>query len=755
MRAVCRFVCAAALALAVAPALHAQQPAAPAGGGQAATPAGQQPEQKPDQKKDQKKDQTAEQKPDQPEPPQTYEETVVVSASRTEEKLVNAPATMTVIGPQTLQSAPTQNFAELLRAVPGVNITQVSARDINVTTRGATSTLATGQLALLDGRSLYQDFFGFVMWDFLPVNLDEIKQVEVIRGPASAVWGANALNGVVNVITKSPREMQGTSAVLGIGGFDRNAGTGVGTGAGTMFYVNGTHAQAVNDRLAFKISAGGYTQDPYARPTGQIPCDRSDVCTVPTAQYPGYANQGSTQPKVDARVDYDLPDGRHWSFSGGLAGTDGIMHTGIGPFDIDKGSVMGYGKINFSNKGFKAGFFTNVLNGDATNLLTTDVTGTPIAFNFATKTIDFEASNVQTFQQKHVVTYGGNLRYNTFDLSLAPNAQNRTEGGAYVQDEMFLSRLFRLVAGARVDRFDYLDNFVVSPRVTFMIKPEENQTFRISYNRAYRSPSVVNNFLDVTIAEPLDLSPFARVNPALATQPYPLPVASVGNPDLKETSLDAFEIGYTGAIAQGRAIVSAAFYVNKTHDDILFTEDTSKRYSALNPPPNWVSFTHLPPSLIALIPGGTLPSTFTYLNFGETTQKGFELGIDHSINRNVGVFANYSFQATPIVDFSLSEVNLPAKNRFNAGFNFNQSRYLGNLSVQYADSAFWQDVLDARYHGTTKAYTMVNGGFGVKWARDKLTTSVKATNLTNQDIQQHVFGDIIKRSVVGELRVNF
>ena len=78
----------------------------------------------------------------------------------------------------------------------------------------------TGTLALLDGRSLYQDFFGFVMWDFLPVNLNEIKQVEVIRGPASAVWGANALNGVVNVITKSPREMQGTSAILGVGGFD-------------------------------------------------------------------------------------------------------------------------------------------------------------------------------------------------------------------------------------------------------------------------------------------------------------------------------------------------------------------------------------------------------------------------------------------------------------------------------------------------------------------------------------------------------
>src|SRR5215204_411573 len=198
-------------------------------------PAGQQPQQvNPDPQQTQK---PAEQ-------PQKYEETVVVSGSRTEEKLINAPVTMTVITADTIENAPTRNFAELLRSVPGLNLTQVSARDINIATRSATSTLSTGQLALLDGRSLYQDFFGFVMWDFLPVTLNEIKQVEVIRGPASAVWGANAFNGVVNVITKSPREMQGTSVTFGMGTFDRSAGAnGDHADAGSVFYFSGTHAQ--------------------------------------------------------------------------------------------------------------------------------------------------------------------------------------------------------------------------------------------------------------------------------------------------------------------------------------------------------------------------------------------------------------------------------------------------------------------------------------------------------------------------------
>ncbi len=435
--------------------LAAQTPPAQPPAGQSPAPATQPPAQSPDE-------------------PGKYEETVVVSASRSAETLINAPATISVITSLQLQNAPTQNFAELLRSVPGVNVTQVSARDINVTSRGATGTLATGQLALLDGRSLYQDFFGFVMWDFLPVNFNEVKQIEVIRGPASAVWGANALYGVVNVITKSPREMQGTTAVAGFGGFDRANGGD----AGSLWYVSGTHAAALNDRWAFKISAGGYSQDPMSRPTGTVPCDRPEVCAGTRGSYPSFTNTGTAQPKIDGRADYDYADGGKLSFSGGASGTEGIMHTGIGPFDITSGSVMGYAKANYNKKGFHAAFFTNILNGDADNLLTSDAQGRPIAFNFNTKTYDLEASNVQTFKAKHVVTYGGNLRINLSDLSIAPAADNRKEFGGYVQDEIFLSNLFRWIVGGRVDHFDYIDDFVFSPRTTFMIKPRPDQALR-------------------------------------------------------------------------------------------------------------------------------------------------------------------------------------------------------------------------------------------------------------------------------------
>jgi outer membrane receptor protein involved in Fe transport len=676
-----------------------------------------------------------------PEPPPTFAETVVVSASKAEEKLVNAPATMSVITAQSIEVAPSANFAELLRTIPGVNITQVSARDINLSSRAATSTLATGQLALLDGRSLYQDFFGFVMWDFLPVNFNEIKQVEVIRGPASAVWGANALYGVVNVISKSPREMQGASATFGFGGFDRPDAD-----AGSLWSVSGTWADAPSERWSYKLSGGGYSQDAFARPTGRIPCDRAEVCKVPTTVYPPFQNQGTTQPKFDGRVDYDYEDGRKLSFSGGVAGTDGIMHSGIGPFDIESGSVMGYGKATFTKGALKAGFFTNLLKGDADQLLTRGLNGAPITFSFDTKTIDFDLSNVQTFAKRHVVSYGGNLRFNGFDLSIAPDADNRTEFGVYGQDEIFLSDMFRWVVGGRLDRFDYIDNFVFSPRTTFMIKPREDQTFRISYNRAYRSPSVINNHINLIISEPLDLRPLG--GPAV----YLLPVNVVGNTDLNEQSLDAFELGYSATILQGRAILSAAVYKNWIKDEILFTQDGI--YSAAAPPSNWP----LPPVFIAALAaqGRTLPSRFTYKNFGESTTQGLELGVNAVVNRYVSGFANYSYQADPDPkDFELTELNLPPNNRFNVGANVTYGRFLGNLSVSYADDAFWQDVLNDPYHGTTDAYTLVNAAFGVRWGSDKVTTSIKFVNLGNSDVQQHIFGDITKRQIVGEIRVNF
>ena len=96
------------------------------------------------------------------------EEVTVESASKVDTKLIDAPATMSVVTTATLETSPAQNYADLLRSVPGMNVIQTSARDMNLTTRQATSTLNNSQLVLVDGRSVYLDFFGLVLWDFVP-----------------------------------------------------------------------------------------------------------------------------------------------------------------------------------------------------------------------------------------------------------------------------------------------------------------------------------------------------------------------------------------------------------------------------------------------------------------------------------------------------------------------------------------------------------------------------------------------------------
>lgn len=692
--------------------------------------------------------QQAQQPPPKPEEaPVVYEEQVIVTASKVEQTLVNAPATMSVVTSDVIQSTPATNYAELFRSVPGVNLSQTSARDFNITMRSATSTLATSTLALLDGRSLYLDFFGFVAWDLLPVNPNELKQIEVIRGPASAVWGANAMNGVINFISKTPRELAGNSATITFGTFDRDTARGQKLDSGTLFGINGTHARAVNDRWAYKISAGGYTQDAFARPTGAIPNGTG-------TQFPNFSNQGTNQPKFDTRVDYDAPNGDYkLVFAGGYGGTDGIIHTGIGPFDMD-GVGVSYGTVRYTRNALKVNFFTNILSGDALGLLSIGLDGKPIPFAFNTKSYDFEVGNINTLGTRNVLSYGGNFRYNSFDLSIAPRGDTRTEVGAYVQNETFLNDHVRLNLGARIDKFDNIEDPVFSPRVALIFKPAADHAIRLSYNKAFRSPSLINNFLDTAIINQLNLG---AINPALSGVVYNFPTGAVGNDALTEESIDSYEVGYTAVIGN-RATVSAAVYYTVNRDQIFFTQ--TGRYRASSPPPRWPLPAFIlevlpPPCTTAVCTTGGLPSEFSYLNLGEVKNKGFELGIDGAISTAVNAFANYSYQAEPDPDFPLSEINLPPQNRFNVGLSFSQRRFLGNVSVSYVDDAVWQDVLDARFTGPTEAYTQVNGAFGVKFSGDRITATIKGINLTNEEIQSHVFGDILKRQVIGELRLTF
>jgi len=715
-------------------------------------------------------------------------EEVVVTASKAESSLVNAPATMSVVSSETIETSPAQNYGDLLRSVPGLNVIQMSARDINMTSRQGTSTLSNSQLALLDGRSIYLDFFGLILWDFVPSNPSDIKQIEVVRGPASAVWGANALTGVVNIITKTPRESPGGSVTFSGGTFDREEGD-----SGQSYGVSASYSAAPNDRWSYRLSGGYFQSGAYSRPTGRIvasthPLDSS--IRTGGGTYPNFENQGTKQPKIDLRVDQELTSGGRFTYSGGYAGTEGIVHTGIGPFDLQSGSYMNYGRVGFAQGGLRVAAFLNNFDGEAPNLLARDASGTPIQLNFKTQTYDLDAGYTHVVLGNHILSYGGNARRNNFDITIAPQSEDRTELGAYFQDEIFWDK-FRLSLGGRVDKFGNIDDPIFSPRVTAIFKPVPAHAFRLSFNRAFRSPSTINNFLDVTFAQPIDLSAFAAAVPAplqpFFRAPFPLPVRAVGSDidepsfagrdrdGLVEESLTAYEIGYTGTLA-GRTTVGAAFYINDTDDNINFIASPGVGqfqvpfYTPQAPPPGFPNVAVGGIPLSSFVVGALqqrgilLPRNLTYMNIGKIRNKGVELSVDHTFARNWSAFANYSWQAEPepLDDvgsperYPTSEISLSPANRVNAGLGFNNDRFLGSGSVNWVDDAFWVDVLDASTHGPTDAFTMVNATFGVKWGSNgRVVTSIKGTNLLNESIQQHIFGDILKRSLQAELRLRF
>ena len=713
-------------------------------------------------------------------------DTIVISASRNEVALVDAPATMSIIDQTVLASSPAQNYGDLLRGVPGLNVIQLSARDINLTSRQATGTLTNSQLVLLDGRSLYLDFFGLVLWDFLPNNIGDIRQIEVIRGPASAVWGANALTGVVNMITKSPREAPGTDVSLSAGLLNRNAGSGKGKGVGALFGANVSTAQVLNDAWSYRASAGYFASDPLPRPVGRIPVisdPRAPGLTVGGANYPldtrgpigtAFQNRGTSQPKFDLRFDQELKKSNaHLTYQGGVAGTEGIIYTGLGPFDMQPGSLMGYAKVNYSRQAFFLNAFTNIVNAEAPNLLLTDpVTSQPLQLNFSTQTYDLAVGDARPLGSRQVLSVGGNLRRNNFDLTVAPSAKNRTEVGAYIEDNVFLNRV-NLTLGARVDKFGNLEDPVFSPRLSGTFKLRPDHAIRASFNRAFRSPSMVNNYLETSIVNPVDLSGLAPLLPAplqpRVADPFPLVVRAVGSElpiagapqtPLKEEQLTAYELAYTGTL-NNRTTLGVAFYVNDLDNSVNFAQlpSTLDPYTAAMPPPGW----RLPPAILSVMAsrGIYLPRTaFTYLNLGPIRQKGLELSMDHRFTARLSMFANYSWQGEPTVlddptPYPTAELALPPTHRFNAGANFDGSKYLGSGSVNYSDGAFWSDVLTSNFHGFTDGYTLVNGSIGRKWSGGRVTTLIKATNLLNQEIQQHVFGDLLKMNVTFEARLKF
>src|SRR5882762_6534418 len=141
----------------------------------------------------------------------------ITSVSKRAERLSDAAASVFVITAEDIRRSGVTNLPEALRLAPNLQVAQVSASGYAITARGFNSSAANKLLVLIDGRSVYSPLFSGVFWDVQDVMMEDIERIEVISGPGGTLWGVNAVNGVINVITRSAGQSQGGLAVAGGG----------------------------------------------------------------------------------------------------------------------------------------------------------------------------------------------------------------------------------------------------------------------------------------------------------------------------------------------------------------------------------------------------------------------------------------------------------------------------------------------------------------------------------------------------------
>src|SRR5580658_1720221 len=174
----------------------------------------------------------------------------VTSVSKEDQKLAQVAAAVFVITQEDIRRSGATSIPDLLRMVPGMDVAQINANTWAISARGFNSQFANKLLVMVDSRAVYTPLLGGVSWDTVDVPLEDIDRIEVIRGPGGTVWGNNAVNGVINIITKRARDTQG-AAVTGGGGT-------LGQGFGTAQYGG-----SIKEGTAYRVFTNYLTHDPF------------------------------------------------------------------------------------------------------------------------------------------------------------------------------------------------------------------------------------------------------------------------------------------------------------------------------------------------------------------------------------------------------------------------------------------------------------------------------------------------------------
>ncbi len=465
-------------------------------------------------------------------------EVEVTSAAKKSQKLSQTASAVFVISSEDIRRSGVTSIPEALRMVPGIEVARINSTQWAVSARGFNSRFSNKLLVMMDGRSVYSPLFSGVFWDTQDTFIEDIDRIEVIRGPGASLWGANAVNGIINIITKHAKDTQGTAVSAGIGTEEISGaaryGGGMDNGNYRIYakYVNrdeSVDADGNGTSDTLNIYRAGFRMDKERRSSG-------DKITLQGDMYTGDSDQIVPVPSLNM-VDYDAASGTY-------------VRNRKADISLNGFNILGRWEHPFSKDS------SSVFQVYADHDRRYEAVGEVIQNNFDA---DFQ-HKIAVCSQTEIIwglgyrLYQDELPSNDW-LSFESDSETKHLYSAFIQVEQTLipDRL-RATLGAKLEHNSYT-GFEFQPNIRILLTHSKEHSVWASVSRAVRTPSRYQS----------DVRFLAAVMPTAPRLMYvaPFPMTAMyylGNQDSKSEDLIAAELGYRVQITDRFNLDIASFY---------------------------------------------------------------------------------------------------------------------------------------------------------------------------------------------------
>jgi iron complex outermembrane receptor protein len=661
----------------------------------------------------------------------------IVSATKGTQRPLDAPSSTSVITEQDIRLSGITKIPELLRRLAGVDIMEVTGSQTEVSIRGFNQRLSNKMLVLVDGRSVYVDLLGATIWQTLSIGVEDIQRIEVVRGPASSLYGADAFNGVVNIITKKPGEPstsgQGKSGLAG--GFGTHATT-----HGSLW------ASGRDGPLAYRFAAG---YDYLPRWSREVPNGRADVRTGVGDQV-----ESARTVRLDARGTRTIGKAGTFGIGGGL--TQGAAEVlGIGSLnDLVIPTFVSTDVTTFWNSDhLDARIFWNRLRAESSlnvNYLGQSLLPARAEQNVLDGEVVYKAKWTLGAESSNDLRVGAAYRYKDIDWTYLDQRRIEHHYGVFLHDELRIAPPVSLVGDYRIDWVPYLERLQQSPRGAVLVHPTKQSTVRASIATAYRKPTFLESYLRL---------------------PIQLPVTGVGQ------FSEGVRRDDPGFIVNAERMVSAELgYLNQESDIVTF--DASLYYNRVT---NLIQLAGNRPLTVADFPGAGRQDQATGLypvGFGGWENQcqaynlyGGEAGVRTFPIEGLDLYANYTLNRQSQDDSGCSPEQLSrivedqrtSQHKFNAGVQLRTRPGIdGSVDFHYVSSQVWAEQVTnflrqqiERQAFLLSDYTLLNARLGYRFMDNQADVSVMAWNLLDVKHREHPFGQLVGRRAMLLLTYTF